>query len=309
MAKGSVNGKDPAVLWYWNDWAGGTVTFSRHQKGCYMDVLCAQFNAGPLSIDEIRIVLGSDFGSAWPAIQKKFIQDEGGRYYNVRLMAELVKRKAFTASRVECLNINNMDMVHIYLLFDPDTGRYKIGSSKYPQLRLKDVQKTIKRAELIWVSADLVVRSVEKDLHEEFSEKRAWYDWFSLTEEDVKTITNRTFETFRTENENEIGDVIEILNEITGSNFKKGAKKNFAPIQARFQEGFTREDFESVIRFKWETWGSDPKMREYLRPETLFGQKFEGYLQGARMTPRSRLDAVLDVNQQQEQELKNKYGR
>jgi len=40
--------KDPAVLWYWNDWGGGTRTMSRQLKGCYMDLLEAQFNSGPL---------------------------------------------------------------------------------------------------------------------------------------------------------------------------------------------------------------------------------------------------------------------
>jgi len=36
--------KDPAVLWYWGDWAGGTATFNRFLKGCYMDLLTAKIN-------------------------------------------------------------------------------------------------------------------------------------------------------------------------------------------------------------------------------------------------------------------------
>src|SRR5688572_2070648 len=71
-ADGSVMAKDPACLFYWGDWQGGTITFSRHLKGCYMDLLTAQFNNGPLSLDEIRTVLGSDFGQHWPTLQKKF---------------------------------------------------------------------------------------------------------------------------------------------------------------------------------------------------------------------------------------------
>lgn len=90
--------KDPAMLWYWNDWNGGTLTFSRHLKGCYMDVLSAQFNAGPLSLEEIKTVLGSDF-SAWGTIQKKFTQTSTGLFFNERLEAEKEKRKAFTESR------------------------------------------------------------------------------------------------------------------------------------------------------------------------------------------------------------------
>lgn len=90
--------KDPATLWYWNDWHGGTVTFSRHLKGCYMDLLYAQFNVGRLSLEEIKTVLGNDFAS-WGALSKKFVQDEHGLFYNERAENEKLKRKKFSESR------------------------------------------------------------------------------------------------------------------------------------------------------------------------------------------------------------------
>lgn len=99
--------KDPAVLWYFNDWHGGTVTFSRFLKGCYMDLLYAQFNNGHLSIDEIKTVLGSDYGSAWPNLQKKFKVDELGLYYNERLLFEKSKRKSYSKSRKDNLEGNS----------------------------------------------------------------------------------------------------------------------------------------------------------------------------------------------------------
>lgn len=92
--------KDPAMLWYWNDWNSGTVTMTRHVKGCYIDLLHAQFNNGHLSINEIKTVLGSDF-STWPELQKKFKQDEKGLFFNERLELEQNKRKAFAESRRE----------------------------------------------------------------------------------------------------------------------------------------------------------------------------------------------------------------
>lgn len=93
--------KDPAVLWYFNDWHGGTVTLSRFLKGCYMDILYAQSNSGNLSLDEIKTVLGSDFGQAWPTLQKKFKQDANGLYYNERLLFEKEKRKSFSGKQSE----------------------------------------------------------------------------------------------------------------------------------------------------------------------------------------------------------------
>lgn len=87
--------KDPAFLFYPNDWTGGTVILSRHLKGCYIDLLIAQFNHGSLSLEEIRTVLGTDF-SAWNTLQKKFAQDATGKFFNERLQSEIEKRKAFT---------------------------------------------------------------------------------------------------------------------------------------------------------------------------------------------------------------------
>lgn len=86
--------KDPAFLFYPGDWLGGTATFSRHLKGCYMDLLLAQFNAGPLSIDEIKTVLNNDF-AAWGTLVKKFKKTENGLFFNERLALEQEKRKKF----------------------------------------------------------------------------------------------------------------------------------------------------------------------------------------------------------------------
>lgn len=87
--------KDPAMLWYWNDWHGGTVTMSRHLKGCYMDLLYAQFNNGRLSLSEIKTVLGQDFAATWPVLLKKFKQDENDYYYNEKAESEKIKRERF----------------------------------------------------------------------------------------------------------------------------------------------------------------------------------------------------------------------
>ena len=91
--------KDPAVLWYWGDWYSGTSLMSRFLKGCYMDLLHAQFNNGRLSLEEIKICLGSDFGTSWPTIQKKFTRDENGMFFSERLEREKNKREEFCKSR------------------------------------------------------------------------------------------------------------------------------------------------------------------------------------------------------------------
>ena len=72
--------------------------------------------------------------------------------------------------------------------------------------------------------------------------------------------------------------VIDYLNQKTSKNFKSTSKKTQELIKARLNEKFTEEDFKKVIDIKTAEWKKDKKMQQYLRPETLFGTKFESYL-------------------------------
>lgn len=73
-------------------------------------------------------------------------------------------------------------------------------------------------------------------------------------------------------------EIVEHLNEKTGTKFRYQTKSTQEKIRSRFNEGFTLEDFKAVIDKKSDEWLNDKKMIQYLRPETLFGTKFEGYL-------------------------------
>ena len=72
--------------------------------------------------------------------------------------------------------------------------------------------------------------------------------------------------------------IVDYLNKKTGKNFKSDSSKTRKLIDARFNEGYTIEDFRKVIDTKVAQWKGDAKMDGYLRPETLFSNKFEGYL-------------------------------
>lgn len=72
--------------------------------------------------------------------------------------------------------------------------------------------------------------------------------------------------------------IINYLNEKAGTYYRHTSKKTQTLIRARYKETFTTEDFKKVIDNKVAEWLSDPQMNQYLRPETLFGTKFESYL-------------------------------
>lgn len=72
-------------------------------------------------------------------------------------------------------------------------------------------------------------------------------------------------------------EIINHLNAVLGTNYKPTTKKTKDLIQARLKENFTVDDFKTVIDKKHKQWRGT-EMEKYLRPETLFGTKFEGYL-------------------------------
>jgi uncharacterized protein YdaU (DUF1376 family) len=87
--------KDPAFLFYPNDWLGGTLGMTFEEKGAYMELLMLQFNRGHMTKD----MIGQTVGQLWVKLQDKFRQDSKGLWYNERLDLEKEKRKNFVSSR------------------------------------------------------------------------------------------------------------------------------------------------------------------------------------------------------------------
>ena len=87
--------KDPAFLFYPNDWIGGTMGMTFEEKGAYMELLMLQFNRGHMTND----MIGRTIGQLWDKVKDKFVQDDQGLWYNERLEIEKQKRQNFTNSR------------------------------------------------------------------------------------------------------------------------------------------------------------------------------------------------------------------
>lgn len=87
--------KDPAFLFYSSDFLTGTMFMSDSQLGKYIKLLCIQHQKGHLSEkDMLNICKRYD-----KDIFEKFVKDESGKYYNIRLEREIEKRKAYSKSR------------------------------------------------------------------------------------------------------------------------------------------------------------------------------------------------------------------
>ena len=107
----------------------------------------------------------------------------------------------------------------------------------------------------------------------------------------------------KAEQQNVCKGIIDYLNLKTNKHFKY-TSNNIGYIKTRLKEGFTKEDFKSVIDKKTNEWLNDNKMNQYLRPITLFGSKFESYL-----NQEEKEKTLNDISIDELKEANNEYNR
>jgi uncharacterized phage protein (TIGR02220 family) len=92
-----------------------------------------------------------------------------------------------------------------------------------------------------------------------------------------KVLDNKVFNNNKNNNSNVYKEIIDYLNKKLGTEYKHTTKSTQEHIKARLNEKFTVEDFKTVIDNKYDDW-KGTEFEQYLRPTTLFGTKFENYL-------------------------------
>lgn len=154
--------KDPAFLFYPNDWLGGTMGMTFEEKGAYMELLMLQFNRGHMT----KHMIGQTIGQLWESIQDKFIQDEKGLWYNERLDIEKEKRKTFTESRRNNINGKNqhnsnghmkghttshMENENVNRNESKNINRIRVIDEQFEEFwNLYDYKKSKEKAEKVW---------------------------------------------------------------------------------------------------------------------------------------------------------------
>lgn len=84
----------------------------------------------------------------------------------------------------------------------------------------------------------------------------------------------------------DVKSVVSQMNAILNSKYKASTKSHAQNISARLDEGHSIDDLILVVKDRLSAWGNDPKMAQYLRPQTIFqAGKFNGYLMAAKTTP------------------------
>ena len=87
--------RDPAFLFYTGDFSTGTQFFTDAQVGIFLRLLMAQHQHGRLTEKQMLFISKSHDKD----IMQKFVKDDSGLFYNVRLESEILKRKEYSLSR------------------------------------------------------------------------------------------------------------------------------------------------------------------------------------------------------------------
>jgi len=127
--------------------------------------------------------------------------------------------------------------------------------------------KYIKNYSLVKKRNEIIINYIGNEIVEELK----------LVEKSVKEKTPRQPQVKPITNDELIAEIIDYLNECTGKSYKATSKVATININARLKEGYTKDDFIKVISVKATKW-LNTKFEDYLTPNTLFGNKFESYL-------------------------------
>ena len=98
--------------------------------------------------------------------------------------------------------------------------------------------------------------------------------------------------------------VVAHLNAKTGSSFKVTPKVQDL-ISDHLANGYNQDDFIAMINGMVAAWGQSDKMRTYLRPSTLFGDKFDEYL---NVSTKSSDSGSFDTDEFFNDALKHSFG-
>ena len=95
-----------------------------------------------------------------------------------------------------------------------------------------------------------------------------------------------------------IRSVVDYLNQKANVHYRATTKKTQTCIHARLKEGFTLDDFKTVIDKKCAEW-IGTEWEKFIRPETLFGTKFESYL-NAKVTKKQQVNTGVPSGSNQD---------
>jgi len=151
------------------------------------------------------------------------------------------------------------------------------------QFGIDTFPKYIKNYSLVKKRNEIIINYIGNEIVEELELVAKPVKEKKPRQPQVKPITNDEL----------IAEIIDFLNECTGKSYKTTSKVATININARLKEGYTKDDFIKVISIKATKW-LNTKFEDYLTPNTLFGNKFESYLNENIIVEKTKQDNAYE---------------
>lgn len=245
MVKKMKKKKDPAFLFYSRDFLAGVNIMNYTQRGKYITLLCIQHRKGTIPEKDMLRIAGGD-----EKVLEKFLQRPNGRYYNPRLHEVMLERKKYKKEQ-EKEHFENSE---------------KVASSLISQGFSKSI--TPEKTVLSSFSSPSSFSSLNAN-----GDKENINIEQTSNDSNTNIIISYSYEFLI----NTTKKVIEHLNFKCKTRYRSDATYTIQYIADKLRQGYTADDFIKVIDNKADDWLNTEYAR-YLRPSTLFGDKFEEYL-------------------------------
>lgn len=225
--------------------------------------------AKEIGLNESLILLQIEF---WISISKNFYD---GRYWTYQSVRDM-KEKTFPFWSIATINRAVNKLIDEKYLIE---GNY--NKKKYDKTRWFALNPT-KINELKSISMGDETGVFQNDTRSNQNDTRSNQNETTIPEITTETTTeittnNKEHSPAKAEPQIPYKLIVDYLNKKADRKYRHTTDKTKRLIKSRWNEGFRPKDFEQVINIKVAEWkGTD--MAKFLRPETLFGTKFEGYL-------------------------------
>lgn len=206
--------------------------------------------------------------------------------HNYNASGDLKLRRVFCSLGCEGIGIYWLLVETLYqaggkieLKYIPDMAQeYRISLEKFESL-LKDFDLFVQNHEFFWSEGVTTrLKHINTKRRKARASARLSHSANAQRTLSESSAIKKEKKEKKEKNNNIVEQIISYLNNKCHKNFSCNTKATNVHIMARLSEGRTIDDFKKVIDTKCGKWLDDPKMIDFLRPDTLFGNKFESYL-------------------------------
>lgn len=224
-----------------------------------------------IGLNESIVLLQIEY---WISVSQHFIDGQRWTYQSVREM----QKKVFPFWSIATINRTVQSLLQKGYIIEGNFNKAKYDKTRWFALNFE------KLSELKSIAIQYDTGVFQNETRSTQNETHSTQNETTIPETTTETTTeiNNILSFEEIEPQKDVipyQEIVDYLNLKAGTSYRHSTSSTQKLIRARWNEGFRLDDFKQVIDNMTAKWKGDPKMEQYLRPQTLFGTKFESYLQ------------------------------